>query len=205
MVSLSDKALAIVLGIETIAGKGPTGRAGRAALKAGARAIIAGTTVIGGRAVTTAPSALAVGRAGLSGLAGFARRRPALAAAGTAYGLERIGALDPIETAIEDEVSRRMEEFQRAGANPIYGTLEDVIKVGVPKEAKRKLSKFNRAVKAGMSAVKKSKFMGKPGTIKNPKQAFTRVNKVASTINQGRKAGTSGIVGVIKRGIGKIL
>ena len=47
MATLAEKALAVVLGIETIAGKGPTGRAGRAALKAGAKAIIAGAPVAG--------------------------------------------------------------------------------------------------------------------------------------------------------------
>ena len=200
MVSLSDKALAIVLGIETIAGKGPTGRAGRAALKAGARAILAGTIVI------APPVAKATART--------AAANPLLAAGLLGTAAYQAGYLDPAIQRAQEESFRAQENLRRlAMESPVQRAYEmagrptfgEAVEQLVPIAKKRTLSKFNRAVKAGMAAVKRSKFMGKPGTIKNPKQAFARVNKVASTINQGRKAGTSGVVGVIKRGIGKIL
>ena len=80
------------------------------------------------------------------GAAAFARRNPVAAAALGGYGLYRAGALDPVEEAIQMEVDRRVEEVQRAGANPIFGTVEDVVRRGVPKVAKRKVSKYSRAI-----------------------------------------------------------
>ena len=62
-----------------------------------------------------------------------------------------------------------------------------------PKVPKRKTSKFNQAVKRGMSIVKSSTSYGKKGTINNAKKAFSAVTKVASAVNRGRKAPKSGI------------
>ena len=71
--------------------------------------------------------------------------------------------------------------------------------------AKRKISKYSKAVKAGMAAVKASKFGGKKGTITNAKKTFATVNKVASAVNKGKKVATKGIRGVAARAIRKIL
>ena len=103
------------------------------------------------------------------------------------------------------EVDRRVEQVQRDAANPIFGTVEDVITRGVPRVAKRKVSKYSKAVKAGMSAVKRSKFLGAKGKISNAKTAFSRVNKVASAVNKGKKVASKGVTGVIKRAVGKYL
>ncbi len=73
-----------------------------------------------------------------------------------------------------------------------------------PAKAKKKLSKFNKAVSAGMKAIKRSKNYGKPGTINNGKKAFKQVTKVASRLNKGGKVSAKGVTGVIKRGIGRI-
>ena len=75
--------------------------------------------------------------------------------------------------------------------------------VGIPPErrVKRKLSKFNKAISAGMKAVKKSKSFGKPGTFSNSKKAFATVTKVASGLKKGRKAPKKGIRGTIARAI----
>lgn len=70
---------------------------------------------------------------------------------------------------------------------------------------KRKVSKYSKAVKAGMAAVKASKFGGKKGTIANAKSTFATVNKVASAVNKGKKVATKGIRGVAARAIRKIL
>ena len=79
--------------------------------------------------------------------------------------------------------------------------------VGIPREkrVKRKLSKFNKAIKAGMAAVKKSKSFGKPGSFNNSKKAFATVTKVASSLKKGRKAPKKGIRGTIARAIKRIL
>ena len=71
---------------------------------------------------------------------------------------------------------------------------------GVPTaRSKRKPSKFNKAMKAGMNAVRKSKFMGKPGIISNSKNAFATVTKTVSAMKKGRKRPTKGVRGAIAR------
>ena len=152
-----------------------------------------------------ARGALGVGRAALGAGATLARRNPVAATGLGALALQRAGAFDPIEEAIEMEVQQRVQEVQQAGANPIYGTVEDVITRGVPRVAKRKVSKYSKAVKAGMAAVKKSKFGGKPGKITNAKSAFKTVNLVASAVNKGKKVSAKGIRGVIGRAVRGVL
>ena len=71
----------------------------------------------------------------------------------------------------------------------------------VKKAVKRKVSRYSRAVKLGMAAVKQSNYLGKKGVISNPKSAFSTVSKVASSINKGRKRPTKGIRGTIARAI----
>jgi len=58
---------------------------------------------------------------------------------------------------------------------------------------KRKPSAFNRAVSAGMKAVKKSTSYGKKGTIRPAKKAFALVTKLASAKKKKKKAPKSGI------------
>jgi len=58
---------------------------------------------------------------------------------------------------------------------------------------KKRPSKFNQAVKAGMAVVKKSTSYGKKGTIKPAKKAFTVVTKLASAKKKKKKAPKSGI------------
>ena len=65
----------------------------------------------------------------------------------------------------------------------------------------RRKSKFNKAISAGMKAVKRSKFLGKPGKFTNSKKAFATVTKVASSLKKGRKAPKKGIRGTIARAI----
>ena len=79
--------------------------------------------------------------------------------------------------------------------------------VGRPQGIKkpRKPTKHNRAVKAGMAAVKRSKFGGKKGTIINAKTAFGTVNKTISNAKKGRKAPKSGIRGTIYRSIKRFI
>ena len=57
----------------------------------------------------------------------------------------------------------------------------------------RKPSAFNRAVSAGMKAVKKSTSYGKKGTIKPAKKAFALVTKLAAAKKKKKKAPKSGI------------
>jgi len=71
-------------------------------------------------------------------------------------------------------------------------------------KAKKKVSKYSKAVKAGMKAVKASKFGGKKGVISNAKSTFGTVNKVVSAVNKGKKVSTKGIRGTIARAARKV-
>ena len=69
---------------------------------------------------------------------------------------------------------------------------------------KKPKSKFNKAVSAGMKAIRASTSFGKKGTINNSKKAFTTVTKTASKINKGGKVAKSGItrkIGLIMKRI----
>ena len=69
---------------------------------------------------------------------------------------------------------------------------------GVPK-TRRKASGFNKAISAGMKAVRSSRFMGKKGNISNSKRAFATVTKTVSGMKKGRKRPTKGVRGAIAR------
>ena len=127
-------------------------------------------------------------------IAGGALRRAPYVAAGGAIGyslreLEMEDAYDAIDT-----VDRSVRSITGMPAS-----------MSRAPRVKKKLSKFNKAVSAGMKALKRSKNYGKPGTINNGKKAFKQVTKVASRINKGAKVASKGVTGVIKRGIGRIL
>jgi len=65
---------------------------------------------------------------------------------------------------------------------------------GLPTQIRKKRpSKFNQAVKAGMLAVKKSTSYGKKGKITPAKKAFSVVVKLAAAKKKKRKAPKSGI------------
>jgi len=58
-----------------------------------------------------------------------------------------------------------------------------------PMRRKKRMSKFNQAVKKGMAIVKASTSYGKKGVINNPKKAFSAVTKAVSKVNKAQKAG----------------
>ena len=80
-----------------------------------------------------------------------------------------------------------------------------MIRSAAKSSVKRRVSKYNRAVKAGMAAVKASRFNGKKGKISNAKKTFSTVNKVVSAVNKGKKVATKGIRGSIARAARRIL
>jgi hypothetical protein len=64
----------------------------------------------------------------------------------------------------------------------------------VPSKRKKRMTKFNAAVKQGMSIVKASTHYGKKGTINNPKKAFTAVTKTVSKVKKGKATPKTGIL-----------
>ena len=164
---------------------------------------------IGKAAVKVSPyvARTAVPAAG-RGVAALARRTPVGFGAGLGLGAletppgeallemaaER-GAAD--RRALEQAIDERIFRATRVAENPF-------VQESVKSTIKRKASKYSKAVKAGVKAVKASKFDGKVGTIKNPKKTFTTVNKVVSAVNKGKKVTTKGVKGTIARAARKI-
>jgi hypothetical protein len=106
------------------------------------------------------------------------------------------GRMDRI--ALEQAIDERIFAATRIAESP---TIQGAVRT----TARRKVSKYSKAVKAGMAAVKKSKFGGKVGKINNAKSTFSTVNKVTSAVNKGKKVTTKGIRGTIARAVRKIL
>jgi len=172
--------------------------------RAAARAAV-GAVVKAGRVVVP-PVARATART--------ASANPLLAAGILGTSAYQAGLLDPaIARAQEEARAAQMfaaeQAMELSGLNDAQRLYElagrpDIVQAG-KKRAKRKVSKYSKAVKAGMSAVRKSKFLGPKGKISNAKTAFTRVNKVASAVNKGKKVASKGVTGVIKRAVGRFL
>ena len=148
-----------------------------------------------------ARGALGVGRAALGAGATLARRNPVAATGLGALALQQAGAFDPIEDAISREVERRTQEIMA----PIELARQPIVQRAAGRVAKRKVSKYGKAIKAGIAAVKKSKYGGKPGKIINAKSTFSTVSKVTAAINKGKKVSAKGIRGTIGRAVRGIL
>jgi len=188
-----EKVLATAVGLD-IARPGTS----RAAFTRAAQAAVA---VVPRVAPPVARGAAGVGRAALGAGATFARRNPAVATGLGALALQQAGAFDPIE----EEIRARVDDAVQSAMAPIEMAQRPDVQRAAVRVAKRKVSKYSRAVKAGMAAVKASKFGGKKGKISNAKSAFATVNKVASAVNKGKKVATKGIRGVAARAIRRIL
>jgi hypothetical protein len=98
------------------------------------------------------------------------------------------GAAD--RRALEQAVDERIFQVTRAVESPQF-------KAGARSVARRKVSKYQKAVKASMKAVKQSKFDGKKGTIRNAKKTFGTVNRVVSAVKKGKKVSSKGVTGTI--------
>ena len=177
----AEKALAAVLGVET-ARPGTTGTATRKAIMAGARAILAGT-------VRYAP---AVARTTGRSIAGLSPQgRLILGGLTVAEAYDR-GLLDA-------PIARGSQAFEETVVSGLEAVRPFMPQSGPPEgfegfgARKKKPSKYNKAVKAAMAAVKRSKFGGPKGKISNAKSTFATVNKTISAKKKGRKAPKSGI------------
>ena len=163
------------------------GGAGFAAGRLGARQVAAQA----GRAAFTTPQGQAI-------LAGFAysQLKEELDRRDAAVAEQEFGP----EAAALTQIAQRLQPL------PIPLAQAAVAGQQIGKKVRKKTtSKFNRAVKAGMAAVRNSKSYGKKGTINNAKRAFSAVTKVASKVNRGKKVSAKGVTGTIARAVRKIL
>jgi len=117
-----------------------------------------------------------------------------LAAAAARGAADRIAAQQMLDEAIFRSTTLPARQISETARRP-----------DVQRAAKRKVSKYSKAVKAGMAAVKASSFGGKKGKISNAKSAFKTVNLVASAVNKGKKVSAKGIRGTVARAVRRIL
>jgi hypothetical protein len=108
----------------------------------------------------------------------------------------------------QDQARRDFEASQNVQIpiplwNPLLGDMPtiEVPQLNEPVRKIRKASNFNKAISAGMKSVRSSKFMGKKGSISNPKKAFATVTKTVSSLKKGRKRPTKGVRGTIARAV----
>jgi len=106
--------------------------------------------------------------------------------------------------AFEEISAERRKRPNIFGVPGIAGKLNPIEVLGLDKP-KRRRSKYNKAVSSAMKAVKKSKFLGKPGKLSNPKRAFATVNKTVSRLKKKAKVTSKGVSGVIKRAVRRII
>ena len=166
-------------GLGRVLPSGSTRAAARTAVKG---VLKAGKIVVPAAGRATAAVAPPIGRAAL----GVARRNPAIATGTALYALQQAGLLDPV-------------------IEPAQEFVEEEVVIPLQKSGRKARSKFNKAVSAGMKAVRSSKSYGKKGTINNAKRAFSAVTKVASKVNRGKKVSAKGVTGTIARAVRRIL
>jgi hypothetical protein len=184
--------MAGIIGLDIVA-PGTSRKMATAAVNQLARVVPASTVPVAGQPVTGLQAAR-IGAAPVSLAAGY--YYTALAAQDQArrdaetFGEPRIPI--PLYNPI-------LGDMPTIGLNPISGTpLEQPLKA-VVRQTKRRASGFNKAISAGMKAVRSSRFMGKKGNISNSKRAFATVTKTVSGMKKGRKRPTKGVRGAIAR------
>jgi hypothetical protein len=111
------------------------------------------------------------------------------------------GLLDrPIESVLTDQpIGPFGQEIQFQAPLDVPGAIATAVT-----KTKRKVSPYARGVKAGMKALKASKFSGKAGTLTNAKKAFATVSKTVSKLRRGKKVRRTGGTGVVARAASKI-
>jgi len=196
--STLEKALALAVGLD-IAKPGTTRKAAVAAARAIGRGTLAASPVIGRSAASIAaanPISTGVGL-GLGALA-TPPGQQLLESAAERGAMDRIRAQQAVDLWVYENITRPTQMGTDIATSPQFAS-------AVKTRARKKVSKYNKAVKAAMSAVKASKFSGKKGTISNAKTAFGTVNKVVSAVNKGKKVSTKGIRGTIARAARRVL
>ena len=164
--------------------------------------------VIGAGRALVPPLARGTGRTALGfgrGLAGLTLPGKIGLGALTLYEAQQMGLLDePIERA-KDVTARAL--YEAGGFLPQQTPQEFIESMQKEQGIKRpkKASKYNKAVKAGMTAARASKYFGKKGTITKPQAAFKTVNSVASRLYGKKKVSNTGSKGVIARAIRKMI
>jgi len=163
------------------------------------RSLIASVKGLGRISPPVARGAMGVGRAALGGVGALARRQPAIAAGATLYALNELGYLEPVKQELSQFPETFREDLPRFEGPHVQEAFEPV------RKARKRVNKFSKAVGKAMKAVKASKYQGAKGKLTSPKRTFSTVTKLASRLKKGRKVGSKGVTGTIRRAIGRFL
>jgi len=96
-----------------------------------------------------------------------------------------------LQTEPGQQLLAAAEERGRQDRLRLERYVQDTIALA-PIRRKKRMNKFNQAVKKGMAIVKASTSYGKKGIINNPKRAFAAVTKMVSKAKKGQKKPKSG-------------
>jgi hypothetical protein len=204
MVKLTQKDIAIIAGAAGAVDFLTEGRLSAPVARAFKKAFARG-------AVRAPGTAVGVARGLATGIKFVAVRHPVATAGAIAYvaykNREEIGDLveqgyEIVQPAVSEARARARPILEQAAqlteqlgppgiqSPRILDPLRERLGVG---KAPRRKSPFNKAVGAGMKAVKASTSFGKKGVINSPRKAFTMVTRVASMATKKRKAPKKGI------------
>ena len=86
-----------------------------------------------------------------------------------------------------------------------FGRIAGASQTAAIKTRRKVKSKFNKAVSAGMKAIRMSTSYGGKNKISDAKRAFTQVTQTASKINKGAKVAKKGILRTIGLAVKKVL
>ena len=187
MVKISKRDLAVIAGLAGAADflaegrfTAPLARALKTVIRRGGPTAARFT---GATALRAAGTALSVGKT-------IAMRHPVLTGGAVVYytyqNRDELGGLvEQGYEVVQDFADIARSKFEE-GIRPIDG-------LGFPKMPKKRKTKFNKMVSAGMKAVKASTSYGKKGTVSNAKKAFSVVTKAASAVTKDHKLPKSGI------------
>ena len=143
------------------------------------------------------------------GVASLAQRFPRATGVGLGLGFLETEQGEALLQAAAERGAADRRRLEQAIDERIFAATRVIespmVQSGVRSTVKRKVSKYSKAIKAGMSAVRASKFNGKKGTISNAKRTFSTVSKVVSAVNKGKKVTSKGIRGTIARAARRIL
>jgi len=178
--SALEKAMALVIGLD-ITAPGTTRKIAMRALTIGAQRIAPVTVPAAAALGPIAPIAIGAGL-GYAALQTDPGQRLLEMA-------EERGRQDRIRFQSFIESERAQEMLQRGRERGVIG-LPSFLE---PPRRKRRPSSFNKAVSAGMKAVKKSTSYGGKGVIKPATKVFALVTKLASAKKKKKKAPKSGI------------
>jgi len=103
--------------------------------------------------------------------------------------------------AITRMIGEGWEVVEGVEAVPTQTNLRAIDPLGTVRRVKRKTSQFNKAISAGMKAIKRSKFLGKPGKFTSSKKAFGTVVRTVTRLRKGGKVSSKGALGTIKRAV----